>query len=439
MTKKGVGIVWMRNDLRLDDHPALYLAGLEYDKLLPIVTFDPSDQFNERQTAWKSDLAASLGITMKKGSTKEILLRSAKAKKASCLAWCAGCTPDECRFDRALELACKRTGIEPLIGKSNTLIDLEEILNRSGEPFKRFSPFYTTAKQLTVKGDSLGRISPSRFLTLPSDPIDHNAFTYAYWTPEEKRANHRLKDFLSKGLTNYHKTRDDYTTLGTSMLSPHIRFGQISLPAIYRALDRHTGQGKETFLKELYWREYSYYLLYHFPHLTKEPFDPKFTKFKWRKAPSDLRAWKEGRTGYPIIDAAMRQLSETGWIHNRLRMLTASFLSKHLLIDWRKGENHFAKHLIDYDPANNIAGWQWSAGQGIDMAPYFRIFNPLTQSQKFDPDGKYIRDWVEELEQIPSPQIHDPSSSNQSIKGYPIPIVDHTEARSRALLTFKKL
>jgi deoxyribodipyrimidine photo-lyase len=268
------------------------------------------------------------------------------------------------------------------------------------------------------------------------------------WAPGEAGAQEKLKVFLSNGLNGYSEGRNRPDKQHTSMLSPHIRFGEISIREIAKSIENINTEDAEIFYKELVWREFSYHLLYHFPHLVDTNLQKKFNNFKWLDNQDHLKNWQKGMTGYPIIDAGMRQLYETGYMHNRVRMIVGSFLVKNLMIHWKYGQEWFWDTLVDADIASNSASWQWVAGTGADAAPYFRIFNPVTQSKKFDPNGDYIKKYVPELKNIPVKYIHLPSEletdslSSYGIKldhNYPKPIVDLSITRERALDAFKEL
>ncbi len=271
----------------------------------------------------------------------------------------------------------------------------------------------------------------------------------AVWTPGEAGAQTRLEEFLDSALKGYADGRNRPDRASTSRLSPHLRFGEISPVQIWHRSQMATGmeptEDVAKFLAEIGWREFAYHLLYHMPDLPAANVQPRFDAFPWRSDPSVLKAWQKGQTGYPIVDAGLRQLWQTGWMHNRVRMIVASFLVKHLLIDWREGEAWFWDTLVDADVANNPASWQWVAGSGADAAPYFRIFNPMLQGEKFDPKGDYVRRWVPELANLPAKAIHTPWEAAPSVlakagvrlgETYPKPIVDHEAARARALAAF---
>jgi deoxyribodipyrimidine photo-lyase len=271
--------------------------------------------------------------------------------------------------------------------------------------------------------------------------IDWAGSMRQHWTPGEAGASDRLKRFLREGTDSYDTDRDLPATEGTSSLSPHLHHGEISPRPIWHAVLNKYGverpsdlpSGGEVYLKEIVWREFAYQLLFHFPHTTNQPLREDFARFPWREDDRALRAWQRGRTGYPFVDAGMRQLWALGWMHNRVRMVVASFLVKHLLLPWVAGARWFWDTLVDADLASNTLGWQWSAGCGADAAPYFRIFNPVTQGEKFDPSGEYIRRWVPELRDLSSNFVHRPWEHPAPPKEYPAPIVEHGMARERAL------
>ncbi len=288
---------------------------------------------------------------------------------------------------------------------------------------------------------------------MPTKPDWSKGFGKVF-TPGEKGAQARLTKFLHKGLKGYAELRDRPDLDNTSQMSPYLRFGEISPLQLYHTVRTARESGEtdasqkdvEIFCKELGWREFSYALLYHYPDLATKNFQPRFDDFKWRTTNTALKQWQRGLTGYPIVDAGMRQLWETGWMHNRVRMVVASFLIKHLLIDWRDGEQWFWDTLVDADPANNAASWQWVAGSGADASPYFRVFNPILQGVKFDPKGDYVRRFVPELKNLPNKYLHQPWIAPENIleeagielgKTYPKPIVDHDAARTRALSAYK--
>jgi deoxyribodipyrimidine photo-lyase len=270
----------------------------------------------------------------------------------------------------------------------------------------------------------------------------------AVWTPGEAAARTRLAEFSAAGLRAYAADRDRPDRDGSSRLSPHLGFGEVSPRSVWAVASARESESRNAFLRELGWREFAHYLVWHWPRFASESFRAEFRDFPWREDPTALACWQRGLTGYPLVDAGMRQLWNTGWMHNRVRMVTASFLVKHLLLPWQHGAAWFWDTLVDANEANNSVGWQWVTGSGADAAPYFRIFNPLLQARKFDPDGEYIRRWVPELAQLPTRFVHDPSSAPESVLraarvdlggSYPQPIVRHAEARARALAAYASL
>jgi deoxyribodipyrimidine photo-lyase len=282
--------------------------------------------------------------------------------------------------------------------------------------------------------------------------IDWATGIRATWTPGEAGAQRELRRFLRDDFERYASERNLPGKTGTSRLSPHLHFGEISPREVWHVLLAHRNAANaisvDAYLRELGWREFAYHLLFHFPFTTNEPLRREFMRFPWRTDRKLLKAWQDGRTGYPLVDAGMRELWATGWMHNRVRLVVASFLTKHLRIRWEEGAYWFWDTLVDADLANNTLGWQWTSGCGADAAPYFRIFNPLLQSEKFDPDGDYIRHWLPELTYIPTPWIHKPWLAPERILSdagiqlgstYPLPIVVHEEARREALAAFENI
>ncbi|OAN14969.1 cryptochrome/photolyase family protein [Exiguobacterium undae] len=276
----------------------------------------------------------------------------------------------------------------------------------------------------------------------------NNAFMLEYFKqaesdidfkPGEEQAKKRLKQFLKASLASYEEQRDLPAVDGTSLMSRYLRTGEIGIRTIFEAVSQEKdSKGKQTYITELIWREFYYTILLHYPEAKRLPVNEQYTQIKWEEDEEGFKAWSEGKTGYPIVDAAMRQLNTTGWMHNRLRMIVASFLTKDLLIDWQKGERYFQQKLVDYEAASNIGGWQWAASVGTDAVPYFRVFNPTTQSKKFDKDGTFIRNYLPEIKDLPKTSIHEPTEQQRKDYDYPMPIVDHDMARKRAIARFKE-
>jgi deoxyribodipyrimidine photo-lyase len=404
-------------------------------------------------------------LVLRRGKAAHMIDELVAQSGAKAVYWNRRYGAAEIAVDTAIKEAMKRRGVEATSCNGALLHEPWEVLNNAGEPFRVFTPYHRAAAVRPVRAPCPAPSSP-RFAgsKLASDRLagwklepqhpDWAVGLRAFWTPGEDGARERIADFLDGGMKGYAGGRDRPDQDHTSRLSPFLRFGNISphqvLAAVRHAEDAGAIPARDAtkFLSELYWREFSYALLFHFPDLGTRNFQPRFDSFPWRRDAAFLKAWQCGRTGYPLVDAGMRQLWETGWMHNRVRMVAASFLIKHGLIDWRDGEAWFWDTLVDADPANNAANWQWVAGSGADAAPYFRIFNPVTQSEKFDPQGDYIRRFVPELAGLSTQAIHQPwAASEPALKQagggpgetYPRPIVDHAAARQRALDAFARV
>jgi deoxyribodipyrimidine photo-lyase len=335
-----------------------------------------------------------------------------------------------------LKLVQGQLGIHPLAALKST-----------GTPYQVFTPF---KKNWLAHRPTLNLIpAPERVATITGiqSEMSPQGQDSALFPSGEKAARQRFQFFLKHKIASYHLTRDRMDLDGTSVLSPYFHFGVLGLrSALHQALDlvdqgidSKGNGGSETWLNELIWREFYIHILYHFPRVRTQNFKSAYDRLSWLNRTDQFQAWKDGRTGYPVVDAAMRQMNETGWMHNRARMITASFLVKDLLIDWRWGESWFRENLLDGDLAANNGGWQWAASTGTDAVPYFRIFNPILQSRKFDPDGEYIRTWVPELAHLGSDVIHAPWEKGLTVERYPDPIVDHKFARERAIEFFKTM
>ncbi|MEL7487291.1 MAG: deoxyribodipyrimidine photo-lyase, partial [Pseudomonadota bacterium] len=418
--------------------------------------------------ALSSDLQKrGASFVLRRGNTAKVLLDLAKSFDASTVYWNRRYAPDHVALDTDLKSMLTDAGLDVVSENGALLREPWEIKTGGGGHFKVFSPFW---RALQKAGP--GRIEPApapRKFTAPERAAETDAlenwnltpsapnWATAFpetWTPGEKGAKARLDAFLKSAAARYddHRNRPDFE--GTSRLSPHLAFGEISPLQIWAATKIRLDAGDVpetpamTFLSEIAWREFSHVLLYHYADLRSAPIRPDFERFPWRNDEKTLNAWRRGRTGYPIVDAGMRELWTTGWMHNRVRMITASFLVKHLLSPWQEGEKWFWDTLVDADPANNAASWQWSAGCGADAAPYFRIFNPMTQGEKFDPDGAYTRKYVPELAELPNKYLQKPWTAPAAVlkdagvvlgDTYPEPIVDHAAARQAALDAFNSI
>lgn len=467
-------IVWFRRDLRLADNAALAGAIASGEPVLPVYVLDDGDAGEHRPGAasqwWLHGslqrLAADLEargsrLVLRAGSAADVLSRLAKEVDARAVVCTRRHEPWAVAQEASVARELARVGVAFERHAGGLLHHPADLRTGSGGPYRVFSPFWRalraqlslppehpTPHRLPAAPDALSDVLDNWRL-LPTKP-DWAGGLRAEWTPGEAGAQRRLSVFLDNALGDYRDHRNLPGREGTSKLSPHLHFGEIGPAQIWRAVsDRAAavygdpwGGGAESFLSEIAWREFSFHLLADNPHMPERPLKPEFAAMPWRDAPRELEAWRRGQTGYPIVDAGMRQLWRTGWMHNRVRMIVASFLVKDLLIPWQTGEAWFWDTLVDADLANNAASWQWVSGCGADAAPYFRVFNPVSQGQKFDPDGAYVRRWVPELARLDADLIHAPWTASPielSAAGvslgidYPEPIVDHAAARKRAL------
>ena len=464
-------IVLFRNDLRVTDNKALAAAAETGRPVVPLFILDErnvgsrpagaaSRWWLHRSLAALEESMEKLGsrLVLRRGASEKIVAETIKASGADTVFWNRRYGPADIAVDKALKKSLREDGLEAESFDGFLLHEPSRIATKSGEFYKVFTPFYKNLSSdheprdpvdaptsITELKTEMHSERLDAFGLLPKKP-DWSGGLAERWEPGEKGARDRLDTFLDERLDGYAEDRDRPGKEGTSGLSPHLAHGEITPFQIMAALRRRRGRDVETFRKELAWREFSYHLLFHRPKLHRESFRPEFDAFEWRSAPSALKAWQRGLTGYPIVDAGMRELWQTGWMHNRVRMITASFLIKDLLIDWRKGEEWFWDTLVDADAANNPASWQWVAGSGADAAPYFRIFNPVLQGEKFDPKGSYVRTYVPELAKLPDRYVHRPWDAPSSVlaesglelgKDYPKPIVDHAQARDRAMAAYR--
>ncbi|MBA5776441.1 deoxyribodipyrimidine photo-lyase [Stappia sp. F7233] len=467
-------IIWFRNDLRLADNPALARAASSRRPLIALHVLD--DCYLGGATRWwLHHSLAKLGerlaghgvpLILRRGPAREEVISLALETRAANVFWNRRYDPHGIAADSDLKEKLRAAGLVVESFNSNLITEPWEVKTSSGGPFRVFTPFwkalrahYVPAKPIsepsTLEGStaSIPSLRLEDMDLLPRKPDWANGLR-GTWCPGEAGARDRLQRFLADGFAQYADCRDFPAAGATSMLSPHLRFGEISPRRIWHAASlaaarRDIPEGNlDKFLSELAWREFSYHLLFHNPDLPRENFQRKFDAFPWANNEAAFRAWTKGRTGYPIVDAGMRELWQTGTMHNRVRMIAASFLIKHLLVDWRKGAEWFRDTLVDADIASNSASWQWVAGSGADAAPYFRIFNPVLQGEKFDPDGSYTRRFVPELAGLPDRYLFRPFEAPESVlakagvtlgKTYPSPIVDHGLARDRALQAFQTL
>ena len=472
-------IVWYRQDLRITDQPALAAAAASGRPVLPVYVLDdeaPGDwRIGGASRWWLHGSLAALASDLARLGSPLVLRRGEAAAELATLA--RACGAAEVLITRHIEpywrAAAERLramlsndGITLREFPGATLFEPGSIRNRDGGAPKVFTPFWRTclaasAPPRPLPGPAALRPPPSpiagdsleAWRLLPTRP-DWAGGLKEHWCPGETAALARLDAFIDGSLARYKSDRNRPEPPGTSQLSPHLHFGELSARRVWHAVsarlqtDRHLASGGDSWLREIGWREFCQHVLFANPRMAEEPLQSRFAAFPWVNDTAALRAWQRGRTGYPIVDAGMRQLWHIGWMHNRVRMITASFLVKHLLIPWQEGEAWFWDTLVDADMGNNAGGWQWVAGCGTDAAPYFRIFNPVLQGEKFDPDGDYVRRWVPELAHVPARSIHRPweaapldlaSAGVRLGVDYPSPLVDHAKARARALEAFAGL
>jgi deoxyribodipyrimidine photo-lyase len=474
-------IVWFRDDFRMADHPALHAAAASRRPLVCLYIHEETRRLGGAARWWLhgslQSLQASLAkhggaLSILRGASTDILPMLASTLSAAAVFWNRRYDGLGRALDSKVEASLKALGVQVATFNGHLLNEPWMLTNKAGKPFRVFTAYWRTVLAGGGPASPLSAPRSLRFHRLPRhfklQPIalaeldlqprapDWADGLRAHWEPGESSARARLRHFLRAPLRDYPIDRDRPDRHGTSRLSPYLAFGNISVRQVWhsarKSVDAHrsraTTRPLEKFLAELGWREFNYHILYHHPDLAERNFQSRFELLRWRKDARALRAWQRGLTGYPLVDAGMRELWTTGWMHNRVRMVTASFLVKHLLIDWRSGERWFWDTLVDADPASNAANWQWVAGSGADAAPYFRIFNPTLQGEKFDPEGRYVRRWVPELAHLPARVIHKPWKASAAQlaaagvrlgKTYPHPIVDHDRARTRALMNIKSL
>ncbi len=458
-------LLWFRQDLRLADNPALVDAA-DHGPVLPVYVLDEEAggwALGGASRWWLHGSLAALakalgGLHLARGDARAIIPALAKKAGANRIVWNRCYEPAAIARDTALKEALAKDGFAVKSFNSALLFEPWEIETQSGGPFKVFTPFWNALKKRTPAGPLAAPDAIDLALLEGSDSLEDWALRPAapdwakgwstLWTPGEAGAGDRLAAFLDEGLCGYGEGRDRPDRTHVSRLSPHLHFGEMSPRriwyAVHQASDRDPALAADgwKFLSELAWREFAAHLLYHFPTLPQENWRTAFDAYPWHDDATGLEAWQRGRTGYPFVDAGMRELWQTGYMHNRVRMVAASFLIKHLRVHWREGEAWFWDTLVDADLANNAAGWQWVAGSGADASPYFRIFNPVSQGGKFDPDGAYVRRWCPELADLPDEHVHAPFEAPASVleaagiilgKTYPAPIVEHRNARAAAL------
>ncbi|MBB3228376.1 deoxyribodipyrimidine photo-lyase [Luteibacter sp. Sphag1AF] len=462
-----IAIVWFRRDLRLEDHAALTAAAAAHEHILPLYIDAP-----EEDGEWAPGAASrwwlhhslealnrSLGphqgaLHIRRGGSLEVL-KDVIAQTGAVAVYASRLyEPYALRHDARVEKALASDGIEVAMYRGNLWVEPWDIQTQQGQPYKVFTPFWRTLRADLDLGEPLPVPASLRCMSLDGGlsiddlkllPTLDWATGFAEWMPGEAGAAELVELFGDDAVSAYAEARDLPARHGTSRLSPHLHFGEITPRQVAAGLRANIASSRrhadiEPYLRQLGWREFAHHLLFHFPKTPRENFNPRFDGFRWkRKDEALLHRWQRGRTGIPIVDAGMRELWATGWMHNRVRMLVASLLTKNLRQHWLYGAKWFWETLVDADLANNSLGWQWVAGSGADAAPYFRIFNPVTQSAKFDADAAYIRRWVPELKDVPSRAIHAPWEDPEILRrtGYPAPIVDLKVSRDDALAAYQ--
>ena len=471
-------IVWFRRDLRLTDNPALNAATETNSPLILLYILEEGGDkkrplggasrwwLNKSLQRLAQDINKRGGsLTLRRGPSQKILEKIISETGAKEVFWNRRYNIAERSDDKTIKTALTARGLKIQSFNANLLTEPWTYQTKGGSYYKVFSPYWRKLqntyhpppaldKPTKLDTHKIASESLADWALHPSSPDWSTGFD-ASWTPGEDTARSRLSAFLSGPINQYqdHRNRPDIEH-GTAGLSPHLAFGEISPAQIWRAVTHRIDAGHADpknamiFLSQIAWREFSYVLLFHNPDLSTENYNPSFEHMPWRQDAKSIQAWQRGQTGYPMVDAGMRQLWQTGWMHNRVRLIVASFLTKHLLLHWTSGETWFWDTLVDADPAANAASWQWTAGSGADAAPYFRVFNPITQGAKFDVTGDYVRKFCPELARLPTKFIHRPWEAPPAVLAqahvklgdtYPLPIVDHKIARERALAGYSEL
>ena len=476
-------VVWFRQDLRLQDNPALNAALARGGAVVPAYIWDEPGEgrwpMGGAGRWWLHHALRALDASLRergsrlviaRGDSAEILRRLAKTTGAGAVFWNRRYEPAAVARDAAIKTELTAGGVEAKSFNGALLFEPHTIQNKQGRPFQVFTPYWKHCLQRPVA--EVAKLATRGPFAAPATwpqwgeiaelgllpKLNWAAGFGPAWQPGEAGAAARLKKFAARAMENYAEARNRPDRDGTSMLSPWLHFGELSPRQVWAAVQAQSkgsgvfppSNGARVFLSEIGWREFAHHLLFHFPQTPEQPLRAEFAKFPWADDPggAKLRAWQRGRTGYPIVDAGMRQLWHTGWMHNRVRMVAASFLVKHLRLSWTHGAAWFWDTLVDADLANNTLGWQWSAGCGADAAPYFRVFAPVLQGVRFDGDGDYVRRWVPELAKLSAEHIHAPWEAPPAElaragvelgKNYPRPMVNHAAARTAALAAFKQL
>lgn len=471
-------VVWFRQDLRVADNPAIHHAVQKKEPIYPVYIWAPHEEGEwapgGASKCWLhyslmnlDKVLQQLGsrLIIRKGDSLTELAQILEESNCREVSWNRRYEPHAIKRDKQIKHKLQDVGVEANSFNGSLLREPMRITTNKKQPYTVFTPYW---KKFTKLGEISSQLPWPDFLSAPKkwpesitiddlsllptrdwkDGIKEN------WEIGCEHATEKLDNFLDDAIEQYETQRNIPSVLGTSRMSPHLHFGEISPGQIWHAV-RNASLGElipskdsMSYLRELGWREFAYNLLYHYPETTNHPLKEKYAQFPWRNNASELSCWKKGLTGYPIVDAGMRELWKTGWMHNRVRMIAASFLIKDLLIDWREGARWFWDTLVDADLASNTLGWQWVSGCGADAAPYYRVFNPTLQGEKFDPRGAYIRKWIPEIAGLPNKLIHKPWEADQATleaanltlgSDYPLPIIDHKIARERALSIHSQL
>lgn len=465
VARPSVAILWLRRDLRLHDHPALAAALEAADAVVPVYVLDPRLLAGRRSSANRTwfllgslrELAADLAargapLVVRTGRAELVIPALAAEAGARDVFASRDVSPFARARDRAVGESLAAAGRQLHLKRGLFVVEPEEVHADDGRPVTVFTPFArrwvaVPRRALLPVPDAIpsppGGAPAGEALPEPPAPTADPALLPV---PGDAAARERLARWVvSAALPAYAEGRNRLDAEGTSRLSADLKLGTLSPLEVLVAAEG-PGDGRRVFVAELCWREFYAHVLWHFPHVVRGSYRPAYDAIPWADDPAGLAAWREGRTGYPVVDAAMRQLAASGWMHNRARMIVASFLAKDLLVDWRRGEDHFMAHLVDGDVAANNGGWQWTAGTGTDAAPYFRVFNPASQGRRFDPEGAFVRRWVPELARVPDAYVHEPWTMPPDVQAaagcvigrdYPAPLVDHAAARERALAAYR--
>jgi deoxyribodipyrimidine photo-lyase len=459
MSKGRTAVFIFRRDLRLEDNTGLLAACKQYDQVVPVFCFDPrqadkekNEYHSENAYRFMCDSLLELDDHLKKRDSKlhiyqgqpDALIKKLGTDRNVDAVYCnADYTPFSKQRDQQMAEACDTADLSFQASHDVCLTEPGSVLTNSGDPYKVYTPFANKARKRSV--DKPKRNNFDNYTRIRTDYLSGRSVI------EDKRPDGGEKVKQTGGRSNateklrnldkhdnYDEDREVPAIEGTTRLSAHLKFGTISCREFYWSVRKELGKN-HGLIAEIYWRDFYLHVIYHFPEVLGEPFNDQFDGLNWRHDKKDFERWQEGRTGFPIVDAGMRELKQVGWMHNRVRMIVASFLTKDLQIDWRWGEKHFAQHLVDYDPASNNGGWQWAASTGADAQPYFRIFNPWTQGEDYDPECDYIKEYVPELEDVDPERIH--AIEDKGVPeglDYPAPMVDHNEMYHETKAWFKK-